>query len=157
MPVTASATPELLKKIQYDKLRKERSEAPVFAARAMDEATTAYLKDVQANWVAKTTECPDTIFTKITLMVDMEPTTASVVRLHSHKMPPFAPGKDERNLREATLAAATMVALPISVDSLIHHKEGFAFIKLTDEFVQVYEDTEKGLKVTLYKKEPKAG
>lgn len=152
MPVTASATPALLKKVQYDKLREKRSEAPVFAARVMDEETTAYLKDVQTKWVAKATECPDTVFTEIALMVDMDATAASVVRLHTHKMPPFAPGKDERNLREATLAGAMMVALPVSVDGVIHHKEGLAFIKISNKVVQVYEDTGKGLKSTLYVK-----
>ena len=79
---------------------------------------------------------------------------ASVVRLHTHKMPPFGPGKDERNLREATLAGAMMVALPVSVDGIIHHKEGLAFIKISNKVVQVYEDTGKGLKSTLYVKGP---
>ena len=53
------------------------------------------------------------------------------------------------------MATTMAVALPMSVDHRIYFEEGLCLIKLSENLVEVYEDSEQGLSRTRYMKAKK--
>lgn len=155
IPAAGIAAPEALLKSEYEKIRDERNQAPAFAARKMDANTVKFLDAVKKDWELRSSECPDPAFTKIVGLTGMSNDVKGVVEFYTHITPPFSANDHHRNAKEAVIAATLTVSLPISVDSLVHTKEGLAYIKNSQTTVTVFEDTEKGLKRTVYVKPTK--
>lgn len=152
IPTVAVAAPDAPLKSEYEKIRKERNQAPLFASRKMDADDARFIERVKATWEVQASECPDPNFAKIAALTGMEKTVAGVVAFHTHKTPPYSPEDPARNAKEAVIAATLTVTLPISVDSLVHTRDGLAYIKNSKDLVTVFEDTDKGLKRTVYVK-----
>lgn len=152
LPAAGIAAPEVLRKAEYDRIRAERNEAPSFTAREMDGEAARFLEVVKATWDARSRACPDPAFAKIAQLIGMKETVQGVVAFHTHKTPPFSLTDHRRNAKEAVIAATLTIALPTSVDNLIHTKEGAAYIRVSETCVEVFEDAGKGLARTFYVK-----
>ena len=154
-PLSGLSAMEAIKKSEYDQIRKARAAAPTFVSRKIEDGMAAYLKKVREDWTVETQVCPDPTFAKIAALTWVKESVEGVVSLYTHKTPKFSFLNQSRNVREAVIAATTTVALPISLDSLIHTREGLAFVRLSKSRVEVFEDTEKGLRRTVYVDAPK--
>ena len=152
IPVAGIAAPDALLKSEYEKIRNERNQAPMFAARKMDADAAKFLDVVKSDWESRSSECPDSAFAKIAGLTGVSEDVEGVVAFYTHKTPPYSAEDHRRNAKEAVFAAALTISLPISADNLIHTKEGVAYIRNSKNSVTVFEDTEKGLKRTVYVK-----
>ena len=154
IPVAGIAAPNVLLKSDYEEIRSERNQAPTYTARKMDAESTKFLELIQSEWESQLSKCPDSAFTKIAAVTGVSNDVAGVVAFHTHKTPPYSALDHRRNAKEAVFAATLTVSLPISADNLIHTRDGVAFIKNSKNLVTVFEDTEEGLKRTIYRKPP---
>jgi hypothetical protein len=152
IPAAGIAAPEGLLKAEYVRIVEERNQAPFFAEHKMEDADVKFLEAVKREWELRSSECPDTAFTKIVGLTGMSNDVKGVVDFFTHETPPFSGNDDRRNAKEAVIAATLTVSLPISVDNLVHTMEGLAYIKNSQTTVTVFEDTEKGLKRNVYVK-----
>ena len=155
IPVSGIAAPEVLLKSEYERIRNERNQAPSFTARKMDAGSAKFLDVVRAEWESRSHECPDSAFAKIAQLTGVKEAVKGVVAFYTHKTPPYSAVDRRRNAKEAVIAAALTISLPIPVDNLIHTKEGLAYIRNSKNSVTVFEDTEMGLKRTVYGKPAK--
>ena len=59
-------------------------------------------------------------------------------------------GDHRRNAKEAIVATAQATALPRSVDNVIYVGDGLAFVRVSENCLEVFEDTDDGLRRTIY-------
>ena len=152
IPGAEIAAPKAFLKSEYEKIRDERNQAPTFAARKMDAKAADFLEVVKRDWELRSSESPDSAFSKIAGLTGFSNDVKGVVDFYTHKTPPYSKDDHQRNAKEAVIAATLTVSLPISVDSVLHAKGGLTYIKNSQTTATVFEDTEKGLKRTVYVK-----
>ena len=75
-----------------------------------------------------------------------------VVEFHTHKTLPYSFFDFGRNAKESLVATVTVIASPSSIDGRVYHADGTCFVKLAENVVEVFEDSENGLVRTLYVK-----
>jgi hypothetical protein len=141
---------QLAMKKAYDKLRDQMVDVPRFAIHPIDAEADAFLELVRESWDVQDHELPDSIFSKISSATGVDESVEGVVAFHTHEIPQFSFFDHRRNAKEGVKAIAMAGALPISVDDRIYFGDGVCFIKLTGNLVEVFEDTEEGLKRTCY-------
>ena len=145
-------------KARYTKLLDQLAQAPRFVAHPMDEESAALLDSVESSWQLHTNDSPDPVFAEIASVTRFENSVAGVVALYTHRVPEYSFFNRERNKRESVLATTLAIALPVSMDSRVYHKDGMAFVRIADSVIEVFEDTDKGISRRLYMKpkEPEA-
>ncbi len=137
-------------KKKYDGLKEKRLQAPVFAVHPIDAETEAFLENARSSWKAQSDETPDPIFAEIASVIGGESTVEGVVSFYTHELPEFSFFDRSRNAEATLMAEALLMALPISLDGRIYVKDRLAFTKLNENGIEVFEDTERGLRRALY-------
>lgn len=138
-------------KIKYDKSRDQLLEqAPPFATHPLDGEMQAFLQSVRAEWKVHDQDLPDAVFSEISSVTGLDESVHGVVEFHTYEIPEFSFFKPRRNAQEAVMATTMAVALPVSVDQRIYVGDGICFIKFSDSLVEVYADTDDGLRRTRY-------
>lgn len=135
----------LSSKWNYEQLRELNAEAPTFAVRPFDAEVAAFLKKVQENGELLSSESPDPAYARIAEVTPWDASVEGVVALFTYEIPPFSFFDERRNGREGAKAAIRIAALPISVDGFLFVGDGVAYVRVSEEIVEVYEDTEEGL------------
>jgi hypothetical protein len=141
---------QMAMKTNYDKLRYQMVEVPRFAIHPLDAEADDFLESVRESWDVQDRELPDSIFSEISSVTGVDESVEGVVNFHTHEIPEYSFFDHRRNAKEGVMATAMAVALPTSVDNRIYFGDGVCFIKLTGNLVEVFEDTEEGLKRTRY-------
>ena len=141
---------QLVMKTEYDKLRDRMVGVPRFAIHPLDTEADDFLRSVRESWDVLDRELPDSIFSEIASVTGFDESVGGVVDFHTHEIPEFSFFDHRRNAQEGVIATAMAVALPISVDNRIYFGDGVCFIKLTGSLVELFEDTEEGLRRTRY-------
>ncbi len=139
-------------KQRYDNLRDQLLEARHFAIHPLDAEAASFLESVRKSWEVHDHECPDSIFSEISSATGLDESVEGVVNFHTHEIPEYSFFNLRRNAEEGVRATTMLVALPISVDNQIYHNDGICFIKLNENLVEVFKDTDEGLGRTLYLK-----
>lgn len=139
-------------KSRFDNLRERVSQGAQLKIVDMDESSEAFLTKVKDSWEIQTQEVPDPIFTEIFAMTGMPESVAGVAEFYTHQIPAYSFFSPQRNAREATIALAMAVSMPVSMDGKLYKAGEVCFVKLNDACVEVFEDTGGGLQRSLYYK-----
>ena len=139
-------------KQKYDGLMSEVSAATRFVAQPMDAEAVSFLESVRDSWTVQSNEDSDSIFAEISSVTGIQNTVDGVVEFYTHEILPYSFFDFSRNMKECSMATATAIAVPISIDGRVYHADGTGFVKLTENLVEVFEDSETGLVRTLYVK-----
>lgn len=139
-------------KMRYDNLRDQLLEATYVAVHPLDAEAAGFLESVRESWEVHNLECPDSVFSEVSTATGVDESVEGVVNFYTHEIPEYSFFNLRRNLEEGVRAAIMAVALPSSVDNRIYHNDGICFIKLSENLVDVFEDTDDGLGRTLYLK-----
>ena len=139
-------------KSRFDNLRERVSQGAQLKIVDMDESSAAFLTRVKDSWKIQAQEVPDPIFSDIFAITGMPESVAGVAEFYTHQIPAYSFFSPQRNAREATIALAMAVSMPVSMDGKLYKAGGVCFVKITDACVEVFEDTEGGLQRSLYYK-----
>jgi len=139
----------------YDKLREE-SNSPILQSVEFGYKEQVFLDHVKNSWVMLGDRSPDDGLLGFCRLLGFEQTVAGLVDFCTHEIPPFSFSDKEQNIREAGRAGALSQVPSISVDKKIYYKEGVAYLRVRDDIINYYEDTEDGIKSIFYGKVKKA-
>lgn len=139
-------------KTRFDNLRERVSQGAQLKVVDMDETSEAFLTGVQRSWEIQAQEVPDPIFSEIFAMTGMPESVAGVAEFYTHQIPAYSFFSPQRNAREASIALAMAVSMPVSMDGKLYKAGEVCFVKISDACVEVFEDTGRGLQRSLYYK-----
>lgn len=140
---------QLKAKNRFDRLRAQVSQVTLSKV-SMDEAGETLLATVKGAWKLQTQEVPDSVFSEIASMTGLPESVAGVAEFFTHEIPEFSFFSFSQNADEAVMALAMAVALPTSVDGKLYKSENVCFVKIGESCVEVFENTKKGLRRSLY-------
>ena len=136
-------------KVRYDDMR-GRLETPAFTVRPIDAETAEFIGKVKETWSLHQQENPDPIFAEISSVTGFEENVEGVAKLYTHEIPEYSFVDLRRNAKEAVMAVTLAVAIPQSLDNQFYTSEGIGFVKLGENHLELFEDTDEGLSRSLY-------
>ena len=135
-------------KRKYEAAR-ESFTTPVYSRQPMDQTVVALLDTARTTWITK--DPTDRSHLQDLLpSIGLEASVEGLVDLFTHEMAPYSFFDSRRNKREAIIGQTLVVLATISVDGKIHCMDGLACVRLTEDVIQVYEDTSSGLTSQMY-------
>ena len=144
---------QLRKKNGYDKIRENLKEVPVFKAAEIDAGKAEFLDQVKQQWHVRFTEDPDEATLQALEVTEFSQDVAGMVELYTHQVPPYSLFNPARNKREAVRATTMTLILPMPLDGTIHHADGVAYVQLKEDLVMLHQDTDQGIRSTLYSRD----
>ena len=109
-----------------------------------------FIDEVTSTWHVHFETCPDATSTEILKSIEFETNVKGLTDFYTYQIPAFTFFDSEKNTRESKIMVALRNGLLISLDQRIYHKQGFAYIKISDHIVYAYQDTQTGIKCTAY-------
>ena len=139
---------------RYEKLRTD-ADSPLLQSIPIKQKEQEFLRDVQDSWFVRKSIWPDDTTAGLCELVGFEPTIDGFLALHTHEVPPFSIFDKERNLEEAGRAGALSQFKHQTTDNRIYWKKGVAYMIVRENIVDCYEDTDNGIRRTIYTKTKK--
>ena len=136
-------------KLKYDTAR--RDDSVTYSVTPMDKHTTAFLADVESNWVCwvdATNAAEAEIFTTL----GETPTVRHLIELFNYQMPPFRWFSPSENRRAALLNLMKAEFMPVSIDKKWHVSADShaVFLLCKTNVVLLYRDEPTGLRASSY-------
>ena len=79
-------------------------------------------------------------------------TVQGIVDFYTYEAKPYSFIDHDRNKQEATTLAALSMSVPITTDETLYTKSGVAYLKIKEHVVEVYTDTDDGIRDVIYYK-----
>ena len=141
---------EIRAKVKYDQARQENDVA--YSVTPMDQQTTAFLAEVQSNWICwgDYTNSADTEALKL---VGKTPTVSNLIEMFNYRMPPFRWLSPSANRAAAAQNLVKAKFMPVSYDKQWHVSadEHTAFLLYKSNGVALYRDEPSGLRASYFR------
>lgn len=141
-------------KKEYDEF-KNRLPTPILQVQNIGPDGQDFINTVIGSWHKHGEQCPYEILTGVSKISGYNNNVEGLVRFANHKIQDYSYFDNEQNKQEIIISTALGTIIPVTKDDQIYHKSGFAYLRINDHTVEVYEDTKDGVRYSRYFKEQK--
>lgn len=142
---------QIPKKQKYDELVSSTS-TPAFKVQAMNSDDDKFLDEVISSWQVQVEDHPSEVMTPTLKLAGYDTTVQGIVDFYTYEAKPYSFIDHDRNKQEATTLAALSMSVPITTDETLYTKSGVAYLKIKEHVVEVYTDTDDGIRDVIYYK-----
>ena len=141
--------------VAYNKVLRNLEEIPAIKAAEINVVKMEFLDQVQEQWHAGLIEEPDKAMPLALEEAEFSQDVEGIVKLFTHSLPTYSFFNPASNEREGTRATIMAMILPVTMDNTIHHAQGLAYFQPRPDMVILHEDTDKGIRTTIYLRDRK--